>query len=68
VVGVQIGTIDMTPTWESLVDAIITMVDNGGQPRLNAIRELRRCAIAADAFNLVQKSTRETLTEKSRGK
>lgn len=47
----QVGTIDMTPSWNAMISLYVIMIEDG-RPELrhNAIAELRRMAQAADAW------------------
>lgn len=52
-----IGYIDVTPTWASMVPAIIALIENGNaQGRATAIGELNRMADLADKYVAQSKS------------
>ena len=61
--GVQ--TVDVTPTWESLVPTFINIIRDGKREALKgAEEELKRMAWAADQYNLmVKEGNKERLTE-----
>lgn len=47
----KIGTIDLTPTWESLIPAFVTLIEEGNPAsRTVAIYELQRMAKIADLY------------------
>ncbi|AKF13608.1 hypothetical protein PHIN3_345 [Sinorhizobium phage phiN3] len=47
----KVGTIDMTPTWEAILPALIVAVENGtALGRKIATEELRRMAKLADMY------------------
>lgn len=47
----QIGTIDLTPTWESLVPTFILLIESGNNKGRNAaLEELTRMAQIADLY------------------
>jgi hypothetical protein len=50
-------TIDMTPTWEGILPALIAVIENGttGEARANALNELRRMAQLADKHVAAEK-------------
>lgn len=44
-------TVDVTPTWEGLLPALLHLWSNNGSQKKFAEDELRRMAIAADRWN-----------------
>lgn len=51
-------TIDMTPTWESLVPVLLYLVRNSRTAKADIEQELFRMAQAADKWNAHCKETR----------
>ena len=53
----QSETIDLTPSWKSMVGLFVTLIENGGTDgRRAAIEELDRMASLADAYVESQKN------------
>lgn len=49
---VQIGTVNVTPTWAEIVEILLNAVENGnGTQQETARAEIRRMATIADAYN-----------------
>lgn len=55
----RIGTIDITPTWSSLVPALVALIENSNHKgRQVAMDELKRMAELADAYVKIQKASK----------
>lgn len=53
----QIGTIDLTPTWEEILSTLLVLIENGdAKGRATARAELTRMAKLADLFVASQKA------------
>ena len=51
--------IDITPTWKSLIPAIVTMITDGSaETKTIGMEQLMRMATAADAYNLTVRAMR----------
>lgn len=50
--GQEVETLDLTPTWEGLLPALLLVLEHGEtkEARDNAVKELRNMAQAADQF------------------
>lgn len=47
----RVGTIDVTPKWQGVLNMLIVGIESGGKAKRIAIEELQRMAEAADNWN-----------------
>jgi len=61
-------TIDCTPSWQEVLPALITMLQEGSaETKSGAMTELMRMARLADAYNVMQKAMTKALEDTTTG-